>query len=552
MSSSPSGGDRRAQWIAIAAALVFLGAWLFYAFSLDARADATIAGNDAIPYALALEDEDPARILDPHHPLFHVLSWGVVRVLRAVQPDLEMPGTWALKLVSAAGGALALALLFRAVARGSTFLVAALLVAAAGSTAGFRLYASVGETYWPALAAQLALLLHCLDAERERRPLELRALVGWTVLALLLRQDALLVVPCVAAMLAADRGRPSPSARWRDAASYLALCGALTIAGYGACYGVYALQAAAPVGPLDWLTKLAQTGKWGGFGGLDPVWSTHATHPSALRLSLDLTAASWDYGTLPWLRGAAAGPESAGALHGAALALALVVVIAPAIARPSRAVVAIAALFLMPRLAFYAWWQPGNTEYHSGHWIAYLAVAALGLARWHAARGIAVRAIAPFALAIALALTAPSNERSLLAPLREPTLARRALQVGLWYAEGRRIVSVDPLMSYALERFGPIPHLELHPPAVAPSELDAWARTEVLRLGEGVADGFAFVRDTSLASAFGTPPWSVDHLIAFTGALLASPHAQGLGAPIFEPPDGAREDAWALRIEPRR
>ena len=46
-----------------------------------------------------------------------------------------------------------------------------------------------------------------------------------------------------------------------------------------------------PVGPIDWLTKLAQTGKWGGFGGLAPLWSTHASHPSALHLSLALRVA---------------------------------------------------------------------------------------------------------------------------------------------------------------------------------------------------------------------------------------------------------------------
>jgi hypothetical protein len=551
--SSPNPGEAaRARWIALASVLVFLGAWLAYAFSLDARADATIAGNDAVPYALALEDEDPARILDPHHPLFHVLSWGVARVLRAALPELELPGTWALKIVSAAGGALALALLFRALARGSSFLVAGLLVAAAGSTAGFRLYAAVGETYWPALAAQLAVLLHCIEAERARRAIELRPLVGWSVLALLLRQDALLVVPCAAALIAWDRSRGALAARLRAAAGYLALSGALTIAGYGACYGVYALQAAAPVGPLDWLTKLAQTGKWGGFGGLEPLWSTHATHPSALRLSLDLTLASWDYGALPWLRGTAPGPTSASALHIAALACSLILVVAPAFVRPSRAALAIAALFFLPRLAFYAWWQPGNTEYHCGHWIAYLALAAIALARWHSARSRLARALAPLALAVVLALTAPSNERALIAPLRQPILSQRALQVGLWYAEGRRIVSVDPLMSYALERFGPIPHLELHPPPVPPSALDAWAREEVQRMGEGVADGFAFVRDTSLSRAFGTPPWSIEHLIAFTGAVLASPHARELGTPIFVPEGSAPEEAWALRIEPRR
>lgn len=550
----PAQPQRHARPTALAALAVLLAAWILLLASFDPRADATIAGNDAVPYALALEDEDPARILDPHHPLFHVLSWGVARVLAELAPTLEYPGTWALKAVSAAGGAAALALLFAATARLASIPLAFLLAGLLASTAGFRLYAAVGETYWPALAAQLGLLLHLIEAERARRPAELRVLIGWTVLALLLRQDALLGVPCAAALLLLDPRRGNARARFRDGALFLGASGALTLAGYTATYGVYALQAAAPVGPFDWLTKLAQTGQWGGWGGLAPFLSADA-RPSALRLSLELGAASFDYGLLGWLRGsdasAAFGPLPAAA-RAALLVAAWIAILAPVLWRPGRTVLAIALLFLLPRLVFYAWWQPGNTEYHCGHWIAGFAAGALALARWSALRSRALRALPGAALAGALVLSAISNERALLAPLREPVLHRRALQIGLWYADGLRVASLDPLMSYALERFGPIPRIELHPPSLTPAELESWASGAVAELGAGLADGLVLVRDTSLASAFGTPPWSIEHASAFVLAALASPYASGLGAPAFLPEDRPPEEAWALLLRPER
>ena len=186
--------------------------------------DGMVLGNDAIPYAVQLAGEGEGHGPSPHHLLFHPLAGFVSALLSPLAHEsLSLRGPLGLAmtaqvLVSALGGALAAAaflwsvrrLMGPAATRGLAGIGPWALTLTLALSAGHWLYASVGETYLPAIAAQTALLGLALVTRLElggepgqRRLVSMALLL---LLAVLLRQDSVLVVVAVALLL-----RPRPA-----------------------------------------------------------------------------------------------------------------------------------------------------------------------------------------------------------------------------------------------------------------------------------------------------------------------------------------------------
>ncbi|MBI1380030.1 MAG: hypothetical protein GC161_02940 [Planctomycetaceae bacterium] len=434
---------------------LLLGALAFalYVVSVHPSSDALLLGNDVVPYAAALVEGERGGIVNPHHLLFHLLAALLAPLFEGLVAGPIAHALFAQIALSAVGGALATAAVWRGAwhlgGAGVARAVTALWILAAGNW----LYGSVGETYLPATAALAWLWSDAIAARCGGRGLRQARLVGLLLLASLLRQDSVLALPWLLALV--------PARRYLMA---LAAAGALSLAAYAVAWSF----AGGENGFVPWLRGLADSGLWGKAPGLDGVGValllTFAAQSFALaRAAIDLAL------------GRGLGFEALFALAPlVALAAAVPLGAARSTQRDGRRAVLIALLgFALTRFAFFAWWQPSNLEYHAGTLLPLVWLLALALAR----NPSQFRVRAGLVCAAA-ALSALGNWTLLLGPGRAREADRRAEAALAAAGEGGAVVALDALAFYGLERArGPGAGPELHDGSDSAGGLlpDAWA-----------------------------------------------------------------------------
>ncbi|MDF1800698.1 MAG: hypothetical protein P1V81_16095 [Planctomycetota bacterium] len=552
--------------------------FLFYVGTFRGQADGMILGNDAIPYAVELSKGSPHA--NPHHLLFHPLADLVHGLLGAFeQPALSMRSSLGLAItaqtiLSALGGALAAAFFLVAARRLMTPAAGALapfaLTLLLAFSAGHWLYSAVGETYLPAIAAQTALLgtaLVCrVEASGRASTRQLTSMAGALLVAVLLRQDSVLVVPAVLFLLAP-----------RPALVVVGTAGTAALAIYFATW----LGADPGVGFSDWLRGLADTGLWGGELSLDKVQVAATLGLTALGYSMWYAARAWTSGGIglehglfelllglaPWVLAGLAMLSGVRRNRGPGDAV-----------RDLRRALAALVVFLLLRFGFFAWWQPGNLEYHTGHLVPLLLLVALCLR----VRGAAAAApdvatsttpsLAPRLLALAALTTLVGNYLVLIEPNQGTAMHARSSAAMAQLAPGGLVLSLDRLGHYSdLRAAGTTPAIVTGEPADAPVVLDAsdvasgldlsrfdelrgaieaaLTRTADLRPGpfpDAPVAGVLATRDLLLPVRFEHPPWPLDWSNPATGhvggmnrmiegrAVLPRPPSAGLGAALWE------------------
>lgn len=206
----------------IAAAAALLGS--LHVFPWDS--DASFLVNDALMFAHNAE-QDPWGTLMGHHPGYHVLVNGATAAGRAM--DIERPGHFGIRLVSGLGAA-ATILLLAGMAGPGRRTVGVLFALPLVATRTFVLEAGTGENVVPGAAA--ALLAVWIASRPGARPV---AVVATLTLAMVLRQDNLLLVPACAMLLAL--GRP-PGDRLRPMTRVVVGSGVATVLLYLAAWRI--------------------------------------------------------------------------------------------------------------------------------------------------------------------------------------------------------------------------------------------------------------------------------------------------------------------------
>ncbi len=232
---------RPGLWRALLVLATFVACLFFFPIGSDSACI-----NDGVWFGIELES-NPAKAIRGNHPFFHVIAWPLCEAARAA--GFDHPGHVAVRIVAAAGGA-ALAGLVAAFGgrRAARF-----GLAAAGFVVASRIFvieSGTGENVGPATASALAVTFAALHHRRRR------LLVGSLLaLALVLRQDNILLVPGVA-LTVFPRGK-----RRGPLLAFLAAAAIPVIAVY-----LLAWRIAAPdAGLVPWVLGLGAHGPW--FGG---------------------------------------------------------------------------------------------------------------------------------------------------------------------------------------------------------------------------------------------------------------------------------------------
>lgn len=429
---APTAPGRAAGATGATATALALVLALVYAATFGSWSDGQLVGNDAVHYAAAVAAGDTDALLLANHLLPHLLARGVYALgdaLGALEPGLA-GALVAQRLLSAIGGGLAVALVWRLVrAATGTRSAAALAAGVLATSSGLWLYASVGETYAPAAAAEAWVLF---ELWRARTRGGWRRLAAALVVATLVRQDAVLVAVAVPIVLG------------RRALVPLAVGGAISLLSF--------LAAFAPLGRDavfgEWLVGIGGTDTWGVGAARASAWLAATVHGV---LTLDAFAFG-AHRTDGW--------PSARLLAYAALALhaaGLVVAFAPR-ARGSRAdtrhaahgdrtrLAAGLAAFVLVRFAFHAWFQPSNIEYAVGHLAPLVLLAALVWSR--APRGPSLIAWSGLAVQFVATLL-------LIVPLRDARLdgdVRALTELARARGQALMVVTVEPFGELAIAR----------------------------------------------------------------------------------------------------
>jgi len=402
------------RWLALA---VFGAAFALCALTFTTASDGIVLGNDVVAYARALGLREPGALLNPHHLLFHPLVAALDLCLgwlgnpRSVQRALA-----AHQGISALGAGAAAALLFAFARELCGPLRALLLCAVFALSAGNWLYGSVGESYLPANAALLGLLACALRMRLGLRAENTAPIAAWLLLALLLRQDSVLVAPALFVLLPVRR-----------ALSAILAAGLGSLAIYAAAWLIGGPEA----GFVDWLRGLERSGLWGA-----------APDARAVRASLGLTAVAFNYVT--WF------DLSLGLMSVGLFVLPLLPP-RPLTGGFARALLGLG-LYAVLHLAFFTWWQAGNMEYATGRWVPLVLAAALLLAPdqrgWRALRQ-------PMLLGSCAWLLWVGNTSSLIRPFRAAEMALRAQHAIHLAGQDGAIVALDWQTRYALWREDP-------------------------------------------------------------------------------------------------
>lgn len=406
------------------AAALFVGFVALYLGSFSTRSDLLILGNDVVPYARTLVESAEQGMWNPHHLLFHALAgfllpfWGLFQggemgVLQAL--DVQ-------RFLGSAGAAGVVAVLYL-YARGFCRRPAALAIAGlSGVSAGSWLYGGVGETYQPATFATALLLVQAIEMRLGRRPLHALPIMALLVLASLLRQDSILVVPVLLVILP-----------WRTALWSIGWAGSCSLAIYAAAWW----WSGSEEGLGAWLRGLSESGRWG--------------HPPDLRtvgLAFAFVLCALNYMT--WF--ARESPQVMAALL-LSCALLCAAFVPPRRGNDKAARVVLALLgFALLRTAFFAWWQPTNLEYHSGTLLPLFLALPLW---WNPKLSKRVGLLRDGLLFAALAMLAYGNWHYLIAPSRGEVLAERSALAIERAGAGGLVIGLDSLQYYALVREDP-------------------------------------------------------------------------------------------------
>jgi len=236
------------------AALTLVGSYLLY----PVEADAAYAINDALWNGLMAEGQS-AHAISGHHPLFHLLARGGSLALEAI--GIDRPGLSAVKVLSALSAALILGMIVAAAGRRRWWL-GVLLAAAIASMRGFWIEAGTGENVLTGVAFGMLALRAALDPRAGPGRVSF-----WIVVALLARQDNILLMPAYTFALWQRMPRPR---RWRRMFIWGAVTGVLTLGLYALVWWAYASQT-----PFqDWLTHTsthnprATNGSWSSTAGV--------------------------------------------------------------------------------------------------------------------------------------------------------------------------------------------------------------------------------------------------------------------------------------------
>lgn len=462
--------------LVLAAAGILAGCLLLYAWD----SDASFALCDPL-YAALHAEEAPWSTVSGHHPLFHVLVNGATAALDAA--GVARPGHLAVRLVAGLGAALVVILVASCAGRGRLrlgLLVALPLLV----TRGFVMVGATGENGLPACAAALA----CLMAAA-RPGCSLGLVSALSVLALLLRQDNLLLLPAVAAVLA---WRLPAGKRLRPVVATLAGVAVATVAGYLVLWRVGAADSSL----AEFLFGLVGAEQTWWAQGSGPDWSHADFHLGVLGVAV--AGQQWPATSIQphiWL-----GVGFAGVLILASLLL-------RGTARHWPFLLA-CLLVVALRFPFFLWFEPGNYEW----WLLPLVlVAACGatLAGGRPAtptvttrRWIGGGLLVALAAAV-LALHAGSSWR-----LRDRTLARardEALELGgptpgcLYLAYGDRAKAAFDVAGVPndMQRLGYRQPAEVVP--ILGSILQEWPGPVVLLVDRFVGTGMPFRAPDPLA-----------------------------------------------------
>jgi hypothetical protein len=311
--------------------LLVLAAGAVSLFLLPPDSDGAFSSFDGVMYGIDLE-RDPLPAISGHHPLFHLVAIPITAALRAL--GVALPGHVAVRMISAAGACACLLLVALAAGR-ARWAVGAAFALVLFSSRSFVIDAAVGESILPGCAAALWLLL-----EAARVPASPRRVAAALVLAVLLRQDNILLLPGVVIAVAAGLPR---GARLRPLAGILIGAGAATLAGYSAAWWMATRGSKAL---WDYLFYLPGMG-WTAPNPLDP--RRFLMHLDAL--SAAVVGRNWPREDLHLLLG----PAFVVALAAVALLLRG--------RTPRRALGAAVLVTLVVRAAFFSWFDAANPEW---------------------------------------------------------------------------------------------------------------------------------------------------------------------------------------------
>ena len=325
----------------IVAALAFIGSYLLY----PVESDAAYAINDALWNALMAEGDDE-HVVSGHHPMFHIAAHGVAAVLDAV--GVEQRGLHAVKVLSALSASAILGLIVAA-AGARRWWFGVLVATTLASTRGFWIEAGTGENVLLGVAFGLYALRAALD-DRCR----LSRVGIWVVLALLARQDNILLLPAWAYGL---WQRMPAESRLKRLVLWGAVSGIATLGLYFLIWWAFSEENTF----LEWLTytsthnKRAVNGSWSSTGGvitLDVV----EQHIAALSVSV---VGLLTFDRIPNL---IMGIAFVASLLGAGFL--------DRGSRRARPLLIAAGIMLATRLPFYLWFEPSNFEW----WLLPLSV----------------------------------------------------------------------------------------------------------------------------------------------------------------------------------
>jgi len=208
-----------------------IGAAVFALFPTMSDADFVV--YDPVLHGASLDrvlesGNDPAGILThPNHPLFHQLTYLIARPLRSL--EVERPALVASRILNGIGMAV-IVLVISSLAGPRRWLVGFGFALLAIACRGVILDAGTGENIIPGAAAALLALRLASGAGSHPRVLVLTILV-----ALLLRQDNLFIVP--GCLLAHAMKNPA-GRRLRSAMVVAFAAGTLTLAAYAIIYAL--------------------------------------------------------------------------------------------------------------------------------------------------------------------------------------------------------------------------------------------------------------------------------------------------------------------------
>ena len=358
MGSDPSRPARWRQALLLCTAGIALFGGLMALFPFGS--DAFYASWDPLFHARNAE-ERPRTSISGHHPLFHVSAGILTRAMARL--GVQGPGGVAVTILSALGAA-ALAL-FLLISSGPRRGAAAIAIAfPLLASRAFLFEGATGETVPLGVMAAVAVLL---AAAHPRVPGFLVCLS--LVMALMLRQDNVLVVP--AAALAFFTRMPKGQ-RVGSTAALLTATGVLTIAAYGLLWWFTVLG----LGLSDWLFGLSVKDGVPLNPFAEQPWGWTRMEIQIRSLG-NLFLGSQDYsqwfsrGTAQWLR-IWSGPSLLGIVLIGSTTLAGT--------RPPWRLIAACLVGSACWILFYLWFEPGNFEW----WLAplsLLTLAACSLAR---------------------------------------------------------------------------------------------------------------------------------------------------------------------------